>query len=334
LNQHPVSERCRLPRVMRHPYSAMRFDPTPPVKPAFSSNTIRPVLQAVNAQSGGGYRVVRKFTGGVWGAWLVRDRLGHDAVLKCIWDVDWRTRLSMAAAVVDEFRDRGGPAPRYLHYGYIDGMGTWSLQERLPGRSVKQLTGHLLGQVLHMNELQARAGRPPSSGFNWTEHVRREVLSDASGMETALRSHSRSTARVASVIREKVFSDSDVRMCRRDLVHGDLLATQILVAGGRMSGVLDWDVAAYGDRCIDLALLFMNVHVQADRIRQPLDQEMVLSLGSAAVTEFGHTHFGLCLAYHLMRMMGFVVRNAPDRVPWRTSLALRTIQSFERLRGD
>jgi aminoglycoside phosphotransferase (APT) family kinase protein len=143
----------------------------------------------------------------------------------------------------------------------------------------------------------------------------REVLSDASGMETALRSHSRSTARVASLIREKLFSDSDVQMCRGDLVHGDLLATQFLVAGGRMSGVLDWDVAAYGDRCIDLALLFMNVHVQADRIRRPLDQEMVISLGSAAVTEFGHTNFGVCLAHYLMRMLGFVVAHAPDRVP-------------------
>ena len=263
-----------------------------------------------------------------------RDRLHHHAVLKCIWDVDWRTRLSTAAKVVDEFRDRGGPAPRYLHYGYIEGVGTWSLQERLPGRSVKQLTRQLLNQVLHMNELQRQRGRPPPSGFNWTDHVTREVLSDASGMETALRSHSRSTARVASLIRKKLISDSDVQMCKGDLVHGDLLATQFLVAGGRMSGVIDWDVAAYGDRCIDLALLFMNVHVQADRIRRPLDQEMVISLGSAAVTEFGHTNFGVCLAYHLMRMVGFVVRNAPDRVPWRTSLALRTIQSFERLRGD
>jgi hypothetical protein len=168
-----------------------------------ATNAIRPVLRAVNAESGGGYRVVRKFTGGVRGAWLVRDRLHHDAVLKCISDVDWRARLSTAAKVVDEFRDRGGPAPLYLHYGYIEGVGTWSLQERLPGRSVKQLTGQLLTPVLHMNELQRQRGRPPPSGFNWADHVTREVLSDASGMETALRSHSRSTARVASSIREK-----------------------------------------------------------------------------------------------------------------------------------
>jgi hypothetical protein len=69
-------------------------------------------------QNRAGVTVVRKFTGGVWGAWLVRDRLRHDAVLKCIWGVDWRPRLSTAAKVVDEFRDRGGPAPRYVHYGY------------------------------------------------------------------------------------------------------------------------------------------------------------------------------------------------------------------------
>jgi hypothetical protein len=320
-------------RRNKTPHAAMSFDPTPPVGRAFAITTIRPVLQAVNAQSGGGYRVVRKFAGGAWGAWLVRDRHRHDAVLKCIWDVDWRTRLSTAARVVDELRDRGGPAPRYLHYGFVDGVGTWSLQERLPGRSVKQLTRHLLIQVLHMNELQAQRGRPPSSGFNWADHVTREVLSDASGMDTALRMHSCSTERVASSIRQKLLSDPAVRMCRGDLVHGDFLATQILVSDGRISGVLDWDVAAYGDRCIDLALLFMNVHVQADRLRRPLDQEMVLSLGSAAVTEFGHAKFGLCLAYHLMRMLGFVVQNAPARVPWRTSLALRTIQSFERIGG-
>jgi hypothetical protein len=42
---------------------------------------------------------------------------------------------------------------------------------------------------------------------------------------------------------------------------------------------------------------------------------MVISLGSVAVTEFGHTNFGVCLACHLMRMVGFVVRNAPDASP-------------------
>jgi aminoglycoside phosphotransferase (APT) family kinase protein len=136
------------------------------------------------------------------------------------------------------------------------------------------------------------------------------------------------------LMRQRLLSDSAVLMCRGDFVHGDFLATQLLVAEGRISGVLDWDVAAHGERCIDLALLFMNVHVQAERIRRPLDEQVILSLGSAAVTEFGRATFGLCLAYHLLRMLAFGVQNAPDRVPWRTSLALRTIQSFERIRGD
>jgi hypothetical protein len=53
----------------------------------------------------------------------------------------------------------------------------------------------------------------------------------------------------------------------RDAVHGDFLATQLLVRRNRLVGVLDWDGAWSGERGQDLALLLYNAFARTDRLK-------------------------------------------------------------------
>src|SRR5436190_11982070 len=84
-------------------------------------------------------------------------RLAGVAVLKCVWDVDWRGRLESASCAVELLYERGAQVPRFLMFGYASNTGTWSLQEPLDGTAVSILDAGLVRDVVAFNELQAGA---------------------------------------------------------------------------------------------------------------------------------------------------------------------------------
>jgi hypothetical protein len=128
------------------------------VRPEFATRTIEPVIDGM-ASLGVRYEVVRKLPGGAWGAWLVRGGDGRVAVLKCLWDADWRDRIASASRVVDVLASRGAPVPRYLVSGYTPELGTWYAQEYLSGQRIEQLSASLLADVFSLNDMQAGCGR-------------------------------------------------------------------------------------------------------------------------------------------------------------------------------
>jgi aminoglycoside phosphotransferase (APT) family kinase protein len=94
----------------------------------------------------------------------------------------------------------------------------------------------------------------PLAGFLRALHalVPAGVEGDAIGRLEARRLRSEIHARLPS---PPAFVDEPVRAPRADaLVHGDLHARQLLVDGGRLSGVIDWGDVHFGDRAVDLAI--------------------------------------------------------------------------------
>jgi hypothetical protein len=141
------------------------------VVPAEDSwNSIEPVVSVLR-ERGATYLPVKRLPGGAWGAWLVRNQNDDVAVLKCIWDSDWRSRLESARRVVDLLRARDAPVPRYLASGFDRQVGTWCLQEHLPGDRVEELDMSLVGEVLRFSDLQAGIGTKLSLAYNWSRQV-------------------------------------------------------------------------------------------------------------------------------------------------------------------
>jgi Ser/Thr protein kinase RdoA (MazF antagonist) len=71
---------------------------------------------------------------------------------------------------------------------------------------------------------------------------------------------------------------ADLALPSSDIVHFDFTPSNILVAGGRISGVIDWDGACAGDRAFDLATLLFYAGDQPE-LREILAKHYVEYFG-------------------------------------------------------
>lgn len=292
-------------------------------------------MLAAAALAGCPCSLIRKLSGGAWGAWLVRGRGGSNFVLKCLWDADWRGRLASASAVVEALRKRDAPVPRFVASGFDANLGTWYLLEWLDGHPAVRLTRPLLGQTLRFVEVQAGIGDEVPDAFDWRAEVERWLLSRASEIVERTRLQSDAGARLADEL-DCVFADGTLAgRPSPDAVHGDFLATQLLVDDGRLAGVLDWDAAGRGERAQDLALLLYNAFAQTDRLHlRPTPRTVYLPLARRGIDLVDPQVLGLYLAHEIGQGLGFVLDHNPPHVPWRIDLGLRALDLMRSATGE
>lgn len=287
-------------------------------------------MRAASEATGESLHFGHRFPGGAWGAFLLVDEADRPVVLKVVWDTDWRQRLATAMEVVETLAgDRR--VPRFRATGHEPGLGTWMLVDYLPGRSVSWLDRALLEELLTFSDRLVRDEPPRAHRFSWTAEVERRLLPTAAWGQL-LGADERTGPLVGEI--ERLAAEAE-RAERRtsDLVHGDLLTTQLLAdESGRLAGILDWDAAGFGERAHDLALLFLNCHVQASRLHRPIDRDVIGRLHAAGSARSGEV-FGFYLAYHLVEMLSFVLRYNPGHVPWRARLARQILASHRTLLG-
>ena len=296
-----------------------------PVRADFADRSVKPVLAAVRERALE-YSLVRKLPDGAWGAWLVVDGRGSHAVLKCVWDADWSHRLAGAARVVDALAARGARVPRYLLSGYEPGLGTWYVQEYVPGERVRTLTPALVADVIDFNALQAGLAKEAPGAFDWPARLARRLYDDAAP--------ERRFPEAAAALRalEPLFEPYRGRpLGGEDVVHGDFLVTQLLADAGRLVSVVDWDAAGCGDRGQDLAMLFYNAFANADRLGEEPPGAAVSLLGRRALGVCGAEAFGVYVASAALDALRFVAERNPKHVAWRASLATRAAAAYRRL---
>ncbi|NJA56426.1 phosphotransferase [Streptomyces sp. NEAU-H3] len=173
--------------------------------------------------------------GGQVGAAYVRwEEDGRRGVLK------WRPRSSVgeartgALAVVEALREVGYPAPATDLVTQV-GDAVVTVQEVLPGSGVDRLTPAHLDQLLRLNETQAFCLHEP------------------------LRRHSPRTA----ALERRISALADrypPLLPGNDAVHYDFHPGNLLATGPDITGVIDWDGAARGDRRFDLVTLRFGLH--------------------------------------------------------------------------
>jgi hypothetical protein len=123
---------------------------------------------------------------------------------------------------------RLGPAeisvvPRLLGRGNSAGA-SWSLEGALPGRRPRGLTPRLLGEAARLCSVLPRAAEPPTS-----------VRDDLETLATRFPDRGPALRRISGALTGVIGSLPTV------VRHGDLWAGNLLVHGGRLSGVVDWD---------------------------------------------------------------------------------------------
>jgi hypothetical protein len=196
--------------------------------------------------------------GGQVGAAYVRWPDDHRSVLK------WRPHVRLAdvqagpLAVTEALRPAGYPAPATELVTQI-GHAVVIVRELLPGAKIDHFDHHALDQALVLNQLQADrlAGRPGIPRVNL--HLR----DDGPGycLHEPLRGHSRRSAALESWI-AAVAADYADQLAGHDAVHQDFHPGNLLAVDGSISGIVDWDGAARGDRRFDLVTLRFGIHAQ------------------------------------------------------------------------
>ncbi|HTK16715.1 MAG TPA: aminoglycoside phosphotransferase family protein [Acidimicrobiia bacterium] len=186
------------------------------------------------------------------GAYEIRTAGGDRAVLKLYaGDV---LDLGAPPDLVDALRARGYPAPATRSKGALDGT-VYEIQEYLRGDPMEELTPALLPQVLALNGRQRDVGligRGP-----WIHEMVTSVLEGRTGYceHAAMASHSNETQALLDLLLRIADGARGLQVSDSDVVHFDFSPYNVLTAGDRITGVVDWDGATNGDAAFDLVTL-------------------------------------------------------------------------------
>ncbi|MFD8385812.1 phosphotransferase [Streptomyces sp. NPDC059679] len=216
------------------------------------------MIDALQMQTGVRLALDGPCPGGQVGAAYVRWPDDHRSVLK------WRPHSQAEGmqagplAVAEVLRLAGYPAPATELVAQID-HAVVMVQELLPGTKIDHLDHSGLDQALELNQMQADqlADRPdiPTVAL----HLRQ----DGAGycLHGPLRQHNRRSAALERWI-AAVGSNYLPELAGQDAVHMDFQPGNMLTIGGSITGVVDWDGAARGDRRFDLVTLRFGIHAK------------------------------------------------------------------------
>lgn len=216
--------------------------------------------------------------------------------------------------LVRDLRRRGYPAPEYIGVGESGGS-IFTLQRRLPGQTLHRgpglapapgLFAAVLPSLLTAIELQRDAGdlaQPPWPG--WLLDTI-ENGGDGYCLHATMRQDPRTAAllrRLQTLARRN--RRDEARM--QDVVHFDMNPANILRAGGRLTGVVDWNIpfdgGAQGDRGFDIATLLFYTY-DIGQTREAL-WERALELSGLAWTTVYLCHLSL-------RQVEWSLRHSPE----------------------
>jgi len=227
-------------------------------------------LEYINAAKSAKYSISGEFSGGEnQGAYrVVNANDGKTAVLKYSANPMWKSQIERAKAATDHLRPLGYPVPTYQ---YIDatGTGTFWLEDELPGQAIETPSTDQVNELLALIELQKGQTISAVQGQDWSWYAMGVVFRGDGGLVRYLMQFSTETSALAAQIEGMVLGLDGKALGNSDLVHGDFGISQVLAQDQKISAVLDWDQAGYGDRAMDLVSLWyslMDVPASRDQV--------------------------------------------------------------------
>ncbi|HEX6446283.1 MAG TPA: phosphotransferase [Streptosporangiales bacterium] len=193
------------------------------------------------------------------GAWLLVADTGARAVLK--WSSDWSPEhLGRVADTVDRLRDAGHPTPPILATGAAGGHAYY-VQAHAAGVPSTPLDSERTELLLDV--LERQRDLEPLLDNDYRDHVRVSVADESAG---SLRSRTAGSGPAGRALVDRydavLAGVGDVALPHRDVVHGDFNSCNILLHGGRVSGVVDVAGMGRGTRVFDYACLLREAYVE------------------------------------------------------------------------
>ncbi len=217
-------------------------------------------IDELNARHGTTFRAAGAYEGGEFGAVRLLDADGRRFVLKL-------QPPGLAPATSAALRPLGYPAPRYVAWG-----DDYHVQEELPGEPAWRGWGaaspEVMTRLLELNELQE--GRAVDDDPSWPDSIVESVVVGYSeyAVVGTLERHSDESRELIALCRRAAERHAGALGGRRDIVHWDYTLANVLVEGGRVSGVIDWGGTRSGDRLFDLAILVYYARGEAPELER------------------------------------------------------------------
>jgi aminoglycoside phosphotransferase len=211
-------------------------------------------------------------------------------------------------AITHALRARGCPVPEVLEQGTLAGL-RYELSELLPGEPVTEVTPSLVPEILRVHELLYELGRPGRAP--WIEDMVTTVTEGRSGYceHAALRAHD---PELLDRLRATAARAASADTPTADAVHYDFSPLNILAAGDRVTGVVDWNGATSGDASFDLVTLAFYTH----------DSEAHATLLDRARARTDPRALRLYAAHMVLRQLDWSLRYHRDQLQWFTDLGL------------
>jgi thiamine kinase-like enzyme len=170
----------------------------------------------------------------------------------------------------------------------------------MPGNPNQRLNAATVQELIAINRLQTGLGGdlPPE----WPARVIDGVLKGFEGycVIDTLRHYSADSAWMLETLQELVVRHSGEIFVTRDIVHWDFNPGNVLCAGNRITGVVDWDGACAGDRGFDLSTyLFSSFD----------DREVRDLLWRETLDCSGHGALAVYLAHMIVRQVDWSIRH-------------------------
>jgi hypothetical protein len=279
-------------------------------------NKVVKLVAAINAAHNADYEVVSKMPVGTHGAWTVLNRTtGVKQVLKLVSEKDTtdHVRLTgMCAGLVNN----GSRTAAYELVGYIAGLGSFYFQELLPGSPATKPTHELVRQMIALNARQA--GKGLGQGLNHTEKVWNIMFEDGRDWEgrdwlNKVAAFSTEGESLVADVRRLVEPHRAFHGRTDDIVHGDYQHYNALVdENDRLVGYVDWDIAGYGDRAIDLARLLYDVYVAELECGLAPSQDIISMLAGSIRGMSGAAGLRVYMAFWLTQVAEWGTRRFPE----------------------
>jgi Ser/Thr protein kinase RdoA (MazF antagonist) len=211
------------------------------------------LIAHVNQTHGTAFSLAGRYAGGEQGAAMIVDGDGARYALKC-YAPEQLSQLRYAQSTTDRLRDAGYPVPSYRHIGLAGEQG-YSVQTALPGEPARRLDEAHVRELCALNTIQA--GRAEPAALRWPDMLVGPMLHGGPGfcLLDPMRAYSQDTAALLRTTQGIAQAAAGAALPQADVVHFDWTHANVLVADGRLSGVIDWDSVCAGDRAFDLATM-------------------------------------------------------------------------------
>lgn len=257
------------------------------------------MVQLINQQHGTSWTVVGRLPGGyLQGAYEMYGPDGARAVLK------WHARdlpeaqLLATARSVEDLRVRGWPTARWLAFGALPHGAAYIVEEFMAGIIPTRLPRDGIAQLLRANRLQSAVGRP--SGRDWSSYIHGVVFDGAADLVARMRARP-VTAQLMERLERVATAARPLRLPETDLVHGDFVLRNMLVADGSLQ-IIDTAHIGKGSRAYDLACLLLETTVEdgwADSKSDPQRVEI------ECLSIVGKAELRMCLVARMLHYLVF-----------------------------